>query len=353
MAELQQNKKNSALSRFLWSLLFLVIAAATIWAVTSQNRSFSITEFRAYIRNADPLPLFLAVLCAFGFVAFEALTLRCACEPFGHKVPFWRGITYSSADIYFSAITPSATGGQPACAYFMMQNGLSGTAVTAVLLANLMMYTLALLVVGILSFLLAPALFFSYGIFPRVLILIGIAVQALLAVFFILLIRNERLLKKICLGFIGFLCKIRLCRKREKWAGFIERTMKEYGGCVSAMRKQKGMMGRLLFLNILQRVSSISVTLFVYAATQGWGGVHRIWAMQGFALVGSNSVPIPGAMGVSDYLMLSGFKQVMSEQAAANLELLSRSLSFYFCIIFCGLWVLIHYLLLRRKGKKC
>lgn len=350
---MQQDKKNSVLSRVLWSILFLVIAAATIWAVTTQNRSFSFPEFLGYIRQAEALPLFLAALCAFGFVAFEALTLRCACQPFGHKVPFGRGLTYSSADIYFSAITPSATGGQPACAYFMLQNGMSGTAVTAVLLANLMMYTLALLVVGILSFVLSPALFFSYGIFPKILILAGIVTQALLAVFFTMLIRNERLLRRICLGVINFLCRIRLCRKREKWVARVERAMGEYGSCVSVMRSHKHMLGRLLVLNILQRVSSISVTLFVYAATQGWSGLHKIWAMQGFALVGSNAVPIPGAMGVSDYLMLCGFKQVMSEQAAANLELLSRSLSFYFCIIFCGLWVLASYLILRRRGKSC
>lgn len=350
---MQQDKKNSALSRVLWSILFLIIAAATIWAVTSQNRSFSFPEFLAYIRRADLLPLLLAALCAFGFVAIEALTLRCACQPFGHKVPFGRGITYSSADIYFSAITPSATGGQPACAYFMLQNGLSGTAVTAALLANLMMYTLALLVVGLLSFALSPGLFFSYGVFPKLLILIGMATQALLVVFFTMLIRNECLLRKLCLGVINFLSRLRLCRKRDKWVARIERAMAEYGGCVRAMRNHRHVFGRLLLLNILQRVSSISVTLFVYAATQGWSSLHKIWAMQGFALVGSNAVPIPGAMGVSDYLMLCGFRQIMSEQAAANLELLSRSLSFYFCIIFCGVWVLASYLILRRRGKSC
>ena len=44
---MQQDKKNSALSRVLWSILFLIIAAATIWAVTSQNRSLSFPEFLA------------------------------------------------------------------------------------------------------------------------------------------------------------------------------------------------------------------------------------------------------------------------------------------------------------------
>lgn len=349
----EQSGKGSVHSKLLWSILFLVIAAATVWAVTAQNRSFSLSEFLSYIQNARPLPLALAILCAFGFVAFEALTLRCACLPFGHKVSFVRGITYSSADIYFSAITPSATGGQPACAYFMMQNGLSGTATAAVLLANLMMYTIALLVIGILSFVLCPTLFLSYSMLAKVLILLGIAIQSVFGAFFMLLIKNERLLKKICLAVIGFLCKVKLCRNREKWVNTIEKTMYDYGECVKTMKAHGNAMALLLFFNILQRMSSMAVTLFVYVATSGWKGAVKIWAMQGLTLVGSNAVPIPGAMGVSDYLMLNGFKQIMPEQMAANLELLSRSLSFYFCIILCGIWIFVSYLVLRRRGKKC
>ncbi|MFR2128888.1 MAG: hypothetical protein ACLS4M_06675 [Eubacterium ventriosum] len=48
------------------------------------------------------------------------------CGTFGYKRPFRKCLVYSSSDIYFSAITPSATGGQPASAYFMMKDKVWG-----------------------------------------------------------------------------------------------------------------------------------------------------------------------------------------------------------------------------------
>ena len=85
-------------------------------------------------------------------------------------------------------------------------------------------------------------------------------------------------------------------------------------------------------------------------------GLHNMnrhvirWATQGFAVLGSNCIPIPGAMGVSDYLMLEGFGMMMPSAEAANLELLSRGLSFYLCITVCGISVLLGYLLQKRRN---
>ena len=55
-----------------------------------------------------------------------------------------RGVLYSAADIYFSAITPSATGGQPASALLMVGDGIPTAVTTVVLLLNLAMYNLSI-----------------------------------------------------------------------------------------------------------------------------------------------------------------------------------------------------------------
>ena len=72
--------------------------------------------------------------------------------------------------------------------------------------------------------------------------------------------------------------------------------------------------------------------------------------MQSFAVLGSNCVPIPGAMGIVDYLMLDGFRAFLPGQQAVNVELLSRSLSFYSCILICGITVLLHYWAYKRRS---
>ena len=59
-------------------------------------------------------------------------------------------------------------------------------------------------------------------------------------------------------------------------------------------------------------------------------------------VLGSNYIPIPGAMGVADGLMLDVFAELFGDGVlATNLELLTRSISFYLCVILCGISFLV------------
>ena len=83
-----------------------------------------------------------------------------------------------------------------------------------------------------------------------------------------------------------------------------------------------------LLFNVLQRLSQIAVSVFAFLATGG--APERIGtsviSLQCYVVLGSNCIPIPGAMGVSDYIMLSGLGSIgMPPEAAVSLDLLSRS----------------------------
>ena len=68
------------------------------------------------LRGAKPGWLAAAAGCMFLYIFSEAAAVATACRPFGPRIRMGRGLAYAASDIYFSAITPSATGGQPACA---------------------------------------------------------------------------------------------------------------------------------------------------------------------------------------------------------------------------------------------
>ena len=63
-------------------------------------------------------------------------------------------------------------------------------------------------------------------------------------------------------------------------------------------------------------------------------------------------MPIPGAMGISDYLMLEGYMQFMPREHAFQVQMLSRGISFYSCVIISGFTILIAFALLAKKTKK-
>ena len=57
-------------------------------------------------------------------------------------------------------------------------------------------------------------------------------------------------------------------------------------------------------------------------------------------------------MGIFDYMLINGLSDLMDEGHAIDLELISRSISFYACILLCGFTVLMIYLVQKMRGKK-
>ena len=102
----------------------------------------------------------------------------------------------------------------------------------------------------------------------------------------------------------------------------------------------------------LQRFSVLCVPFFLFLASGGgFVMAARVWAVQCFSVLGSNFVPIPGGMGVSDYLMLDGFESFIAQADLVDFELLTRAVSFYICVVSCGILTLAKFILLKKREK--
>ena len=134
-----QPARMSGKRQFLWNLLFIVIAVLSVWVVTTQAKGFSPRRFAAFLENADPWYLGAAILMMLGYIAVGVLAILCLLRGFGYRPGFFNGLSYVAADLYFSAITPSATGGQPAEGYLMVKDGIPGVICTVTLLTNLLL----------------------------------------------------------------------------------------------------------------------------------------------------------------------------------------------------------------------
>ena len=346
----EQPQRPPQKKQWLWTLLFIALAAASVFAVVAQSKDFSIVQFWEYLQAAKIPWLGMSLLGMLGFIVFEGMALVCICRSFGYKTKQKNGFIYSASDIYFSAITPSASGGQPASAFFMMKDGIPGMLVTVALLINLVMYTLSILAIGAICLIFHFDVFLRFSTLSKLLILVGIATQIAMAFFFIMLLKNDRLLHRICRACLHFLCKIRILRKEEKKQARLDAYMENYRQYAHMLDGNRAMKLKVFLMNFLQRGSQVAVTAFTYLAMGGdLSQAFSVWTMQGYVVLGSNTVPIPGAMGVSDYIMLDGFRSIMEESAAVNLELLSRSFSFYFCILICGVATVLSFRLIKRR----
>ena len=337
--------------KIFWAIASVFIAGLSIWAVISQSRNFSFATLKSFISGADKGWLIASFVCTFGFIWFEGFALVRIARHFGYKTNALDGTVYGGADVYFSAITPSASGGQPASAYFMMKDGIPGYATTVALLINLVMYTLALLTVGIVSIIFKYPMLKNFSVLSRFFIGIGIVVLIFLALVFYMLLRKGKILYGICDAVIGLMEKIHVIRHGDKLRKKLRNTMAEYQECSNSITGQTGFLAEIFFWNLMQRMSQLLVSFMIFMSMgEGVKKAVDVSVIQCFVAMGSNCVPIPGAMGVADYIMIDGFKQLVGDNAA-NMELLCRGVTFYGSVLTSALIILIGYIL-RRVRKK-
>ena len=335
--------------KFIWMAVFLIITGLSLWAVTS-NKNFSLSELYDDIANAKKGWFLLGILCMLGNIIFEGISISCVIKALSPEKYRGHGILYSASEIYFSAITPSASGGQPASMYFMIRDGISGSVAMIALLLNLIMYTLSLMISGIVCIAFRFSLLTQYSSFAKLLISVGYIVLTGLLVGIFLLLFHESLFSKIANAVFSFLIKIKLIKNVEKRKGKLDYLIQEYKECSVAIVGQKKMLIKVFLFNIMQRFSQISVTMLMFLAVGGsYSKAFDVWSVQGLTLVGSNCIPIPGAVGAADYLLIEGFSHIAEIESTANLELLCRGISFYSCMLLSGIIVLIGYFWKREK----
>ena len=253
----------------LWNIVFIGIAVLTVWVVASNAKGFSLENFRAYLSGNDPWWLSAAFGSMLAYVLLNALMIRLLLRDFGYHRNLWDCTTYTAADLYFSAITPSSTGGQPMEAWYMMQDGVPGVICTVVLLTYLLLYTVSIVLIGLVCLILYPNSFLAFGSFGRILIIIGAAIQLGLSLLYAVLLWNEQLLFRICDWFLRLLKKLHLLRHPDQKREKLRRSMERYSQATHLLAGRRRLLVKALLLNLFHRAAQIMVTVFCFLAGGG------------------------------------------------------------------------------------
>lgn len=341
---------NKSKKSFMWLFVLLALTALTVLIITSVSDGFTIEGFMHCLEGISPVWFALAALCSFGFIYFEGAALRCICHRLGHDFNRRRATVYAATDIYFSDITPTAAGGQPAAMYVMVKDGVSGAMSAIALLLNLAMYTLAILILSTVAFILNFDMFLGFDFAAKLFIIVGAIVQLIFIFTFFMCIFNLKLVRKVASFILRILCKLHIFKDYEARLQKLEVSLEQYAQCGELIRRDYGFMFRVLLINLLQRMSLIAVAMCIFIGVGGEPSmVDHAFSAQTFAVLGSNSVPLPGAVGVVDYIFIHGFRDLVPDPV--SVELISRGLSFYASFLFCGV-VLLWELVSKRFRKK-
>ena len=350
---------NKKVRKHLFNILFvLVLLGLTVFILIKSNKELSWADVRAFFSNCNQAYIVLAVCGMLVFLLAEAWSLKNIAKKFGYKTKFVSAFAYSSADAYYSALTPSATGGQPASAYYMVKDGIDAGSTTFILVFNLLGYTAAIFVLGVATFVISLFTstggwaFLDFSVLSKVFIVVGVVMQVFLIWLFVACLKHPGAVLKTGGALIALLAKLKFSKKPEILREKLSAMVEKYRYCGAQIKKHRNLFLQTLLFNVLQRGAQVAITAFVFKAAKPQTDMLHVFALQCFVLLGYNSMPLPGGSGVFELLYLNVFSTVafFDKPFLVVAVMVTRVISYYGCLIFSGIFTLVYHV--SQNGGK-
>ena len=331
----------------------VVLLIITILVIKSRGEEIDFKMIMNTMKHADPVFLILAFVCMLLYVHIEGRAIAVIAKPLGYRLKRRHTFVYASADIYFSAITPSATGGQPASAYYMIKDGMKGSDATTTLVLNILMYTASLIILGLWAMAWKFEFLLNCTRIVKLLFVAGLAVQILLLLLCFLCMFSKEIIRNLGGLFAKLLHKLHIIKSKTKMMRGIRDFVNRYDKSMKLLKSNPAMMIKALFMNILQRFAYCTIGYCVYRSL-GFNSMSflDIMAIMLLLMMSVNSIPVPGAVGVSEGSFLSIFRSIYTRVVLVPAMVMTRLISYYVCFIVCGAVTLTYHVSLIRRNYK-
>ncbi len=331
------------------ALLFAAILALTLAAVFHGE---DLGAVREAIRDCDSRWLLLGLACVAAFIGGEAVILRLLLRSGGQRLGLGRCWLVSSVGFFFSAVTPSAGGGQPMQIYFLRKERIPVAVSAVTLMAVTLTYKLVLVVVGL--GLAAFRLDFLRDHFGNMLFLfwIGLALTCGFVAVLMMLIFHPRLARILADRTLDLLERLHILRRRPERRERLLASMDRYHETAAYFKGHLGLMALVQAVTFIQRFILFTVPWLVCRAI-GLTGMRwtDIAGLQAAISVAADMLPLPGGLGVTEGLFLTAFEPVFGALVLPAM-VLSRGTDFYCRLFISAAFTLAAALVLGKHRKR-
>ena len=329
-------------------LIFFLFVYLTISIVFKKN---NISEIILNIKQVNIFFIILAIISMFIFVSCEGINIRRVLKTCGCKISLIQSFKYALVGFFFSSITPSASGGDPAQAYFMSKDKLPISHSALALLVELSSFQFVSCAIAIIGFI------YNYDILIKnignikYLLVLGLTINILILFFLLVMIFS----KIFALKLVDILCKILDFFHYKKTTTIKEKllsSIEEYHQCSLYLKENKVVLLKIVLTTIVQIILYHSIPYFVYLSF-GLKEVSFLTFifMQAVLYISVSSLPFPGAMGITEGGFMILFKMFFPTSILSSAMIISRGISFYLFVIVSALLILL-FILVDKFRKK-
>ena len=290
--------------------------------------------------------LIAALACTFLFWVFGAFTVGMLKRGIvGKEKDPGQNFKTVMVGMFFSSVTPFATGGQPAQIYMLKRMGIDGGTGTSIIILKSVFYqsSIMLMCIGLYlvnrQFLVMNIPQFNY------LFAIGCIANILLLSIYALFLFNSKAAEKAVWYFLKAITFFKIIKNPEERMNDLHVSLGRFKNGVRILSKRKWFVLGAFIMQILQQFFLFCVPIFMMRAIEGsftsiFGGVFDIFVCTAMVSMIAALVPTPGTSGGAEGLSLLCIAPFFYNSPKMAIVLVWRVLTYYANVVVGGIFCL-------------
>ena len=306
-----------------------------------------------YIKRANWWYWLIGVVLVIGFILSESVIIFYMMKSLKQKIKISHCFLYSFIGFFFSLVTPSASGGQPAQILFMKKDKLPIHLSTLVLMIVTITYKLVLVIFGLIVLIIRPAKIIMYLQPVMHWMYLGIVLNIVCVGVMLMLVFSPNLARKIVMSIFRLVKRIAKSEKVDSFEHRLEKSIDGYNDAAEFFRNNTKIIINVLLITVLQRCFLFYITYLVFISfgTKSLPMVDIV-VLQAMISMAVDMLPLPGGMGISEHLFQMIFLPICGISITVPAMIVSRGISFYTQLLISALFTVIAYFIFFKGSDK-
>lgn len=316
-------------------ILLVLIAFLVVFFSLKDNLDSAIN----YLVNMNYLWILISVLFVLLYILFQSMAQYRFLKEVKKDYKFTSCIKLMTMAMFFNAITPFSSGGQPFEMYLLNKEGIKVSDSASALLQNFITFQFSLILMGAISIVLNKFLLIIPGdLILKKIVILGFVINVSVMLIIILLSRGKKLNTKIFNKIFNFIFKLKIIKNREEKRKKAEKTLEDFYNSTAIMKNNLKNTILSVIFNTFSLLCFYVVPFFVFKAL-GNTEISLISSiiLSAYTFLIGSFVPIPGGTGGLEYGFMTFFKVYATGGLLSSAMLVWRLLTYYLGMIIGGI----------------
>lgn len=293
-------------------------------------------EITSNLLNTNIFYLLLALLLVIFHVVFQSFSMHLYLKELDPNYKFKDTVVLMFSALFFNAITPFSSGGQPFQVYLLNKQGIKITESTNALLQNFLSYQLALTILGTTAIIINSKLVIipTTSLLKNV-VLVGFFINVFVLFLLIFLGKAKNINTKVFNKIFNFIFSFKFIKNREKLKEKANKKIDEFYESSNYFKHNKFILLKAVLFNILGLLTLYSIPLFIFYSIGLFDELSLLESIvcASYTYFVGSFVPIPGGTGGLEYAFIEFFNGFTSSTLISTCMILWRFMTYYVAMI--------------------